>query len=79
MIVLLNNTVNSAWIQQIEELINSLELFRMEEEVALNRITNILNAYGAEVSIEDMKNKETVEIKDIIKDEIKQIVKQVGR
>ena len=76
---MLNNTVNSAWIQQIEELINSLELFRMEEEVALNRITNILNAYGAEVSIEDMKNKETVEIKDIIKDEIKQIVKQVGR
>lgn len=76
---MLNNTVNSAWIQQIEELINSLELFRMEEEVALNRITNILNAYGAEVFIEDMKNKETVEIKDIIKDEIKQIVKQVGR
>lgn len=76
---MLNNTVNSAWIQQIEELINSLELFRMEEEVALNRITNILNAYGAEVSIEDMKDKETVEIKDIIKDEIKQIVKQVGR
>ena len=79
MIVLLNNTVNSAWIQQIEELINSLELFRMEEVVALNRITNILNAYGAEVSIEEMKDKETVEIKDIIKDEIKQIVKQVGR
>ena len=76
---MINNTVNSAWIQQIEELINSLELFRMEEEVALNRITNILNAYGAEVSIEDMKDKETVEIKDIIKDEIKQIVKQVGR
>ena len=76
---MLNNTVNSAWIQQIEELINSLELFRIEEEVALNRITNILNAYGAEVSIEDMKDKETVEIKDIIKDEIKQIVKQVGR
>ena len=76
---MLNNTVNSAWIQQIEELINSLELFRMEEEVALNRITNILNAYGAEVSIEDMKDKETVEIKDIVKDEIKQIVKQVGR
>lgn len=76
---MLNNTVNSAWIQQIEELINSLELFRMEEEVALNRITNILNAYGAEVSIEDMKDKETVEIKDIVKDEIKQIVKQVVR
>ena len=76
---MLNNTVKLAWIQQIEELINSLQLFRMEEEVALNRITNILNAYGAEVSIEDMKDKETVEIKDIIKDEIKQIVKQVGR
>lgn len=76
---MLNNTVNSAWIQQIEELINSLELFRMEEEVALNRITNILNAYGAEVSIEDMKDKETVEIKDIVKDEIKQIVKQAVR
>lgn len=59
-----------AWITQLENLLVALEMYRIEEEKALNRITFILKVCGFDVSVENIKDKKVEEIKKIVKREL---------
>ena len=39
-----------AWVEQVENLLVALEMYRIEEEKAINHLADILNAYGIDVS-----------------------------
>ena len=43
------------WIRQVENLLVALEMYRLEEEKAVNRLAEILKAYGIELSVEELK------------------------
>lgn len=43
------------WIKRIENLIVSLELYRVQEEKALKTLTEILSAYGIELSEKEIR------------------------
>lgn len=43
------------WIKQIENLLVSLELYRMQEENAIRTLTAILSAYGIELSEKEIR------------------------
>lgn len=49
---------NPKWIESIENLLISLEMYRIEEEKAINRLSDILNAYGIDVSYDEICNSE---------------------
>ena len=51
--VLLGNKPD--WIRQVENLLVALEMYRLEEEKAVNRLAEILKAYGIELSVEELK------------------------
>ena len=40
------------WVSQIENLLVSIEMYRIEEEKAINRLTEVLTAYGVDVTKE---------------------------
>ena len=44
------------WIRQVENLLVALEMYRLEEEKAVNRLAEILKAYGIELSVEELKD-----------------------
>ena len=51
--VLLGNKPD--WIRQVENLLVALEMYHLEEEKAVNRLAEILKAYGIELSVEELK------------------------
>lgn len=55
------------WISQIENLLVALEMYRIEEEKALNKIAATLRTCGVEVSVDDIREKGAGEIKQMIK------------
>ncbi len=57
------------WISQIEDLLIALERYRVEEERAIKALTEVLAAYGVEVSEEEIKNVEVGEMKTWFKKE----------
>lgn len=57
------------WIGQIENLLIALEMYRAEEEKAVNHLADILNAYGIGVSAEEIRRIDTDELKERIKKE----------
>jgi len=57
------------WIGQIQNLLVALEMYRVEEEKAVNRLADILNAYGIGVSAEEIRKTDTGELKERIKKE----------
>jgi hypothetical protein len=58
------------WLSQIENLLVALEMYRIEEEKAINRLAEIMNAYNIDISEEMLRNQPTEEIKERMKKEI---------
>lgn len=56
------------WIQSVENLLISLEMYRIEEEKAINRLTDILKAYGIDVSYDEIKKLESDNIRQKIQE-----------
>lgn len=56
----------SVWINNIENILVALEMYRREEEKAVVRLANILKINGVDVSEETIRNSNTQEIKEII-------------
>ncbi|MDD3040632.1 hypothetical protein [Bacteroides sp.] len=57
------------WVEQIENLLVALEMYRIEEEKAMNRLADILSAYGINVSIEEIRQTDTEELITMVKKE----------
>ena len=55
------------WISQLENLLVALEMYRIEEEKALRKITFALKVCGVDVSVDDIKNKGAEEIKKMVR------------
>jgi hypothetical protein len=58
-----------AWVEQVENLLIALEMYRVEQEKAVNRIADILSAYGIEVTAEEIRRMEPEEIKSKVRQE----------
>ncbi len=50
-----------AWVTQFENLLVSIEMYRIEEEKALCRLTEVLTAYGVDVTEEQIRRAEAEE------------------
>lgn len=50
------------WVSQIENLLVSIEMFRLEEAKAINRLAEVLFAYGVDVSEEQVRKADAKEI-----------------
>jgi hypothetical protein len=53
-----------AWVNQIENLLVSIEMYRIEEEKAINRLAEVLAAYGVDVTEEQVRRADAEEIKE---------------
>lgn len=58
------------WINHVENLLVAIELYRIEEEKAIKKLTQILGAYGIDVSIEENNVKEPNEFTEKVKKEM---------
>lgn len=56
-----------AWLAQIENLLVALEMYRIEEEKAINRLTEIMRAYEIDISEDMLRNQPLDEIKERMK------------
>lgn len=56
-----------AWLVQIENLLVALEMYRIEEEKAINRLTEIMRAYEIDISEDMLRNQPLDEIKERMK------------
>ena len=61
------------WVGQIENLLVALEMYRIEEEKAINRLTDIFIAYGIDVSAEEIRQTGTEELKTKVKKETMEV------
>ena len=52
------------WVCQIENLLVSIEMYRIEEEKAINRLAEVLTAYGVDVTEEQVRRADAEEIKE---------------
>jgi hypothetical protein len=59
-----------AWLVQIENLLVALEMYRIEEEKAINRLSEIMRAYEIDISEDMLRNQPMDEIKERMKKEI---------
>lgn len=55
------------WLAQIENLLVALEMYRIEEEKAINRLTEIMRAYEIDISEDMLRNQPLDEIKERMK------------
>ncbi len=51
------------WVNQIENLLVSIEIYRVEQERAIARLSQILGAYGIDVSEEELRTADAETIK----------------
>ena len=59
-----------AWVEQVENLLVALEMYRIEEEKAINHLADILNAYGIDVSAEEIRTTETETLKTTVREKV---------
>lgn len=57
-----------AWVEQAENLLVALEMYRIEEEKAISHLSDILTAYGIDVSAEEIRNTKPEEIRTTIRE-----------
>ena len=57
-----------AWVEQVENLLVALEMYRIEEEKAINHLADILTAYGIDVSAEEIRTTETETLKTTVRE-----------
>lgn len=60
--------IKSVWVNQIENLLVSIEMYRLEEDKAMNRLAEILGAYGIEVTEEQLRRADAEEIKEKVQE-----------
>ena len=54
------------WAEQIENLVIALEMYRIEEDKAVKRITDFLTAHGIDISETAVKDSDVKELKTMI-------------
>ena len=59
-----------SWVEQVENLLIALEMYRTEEERAVNRLAEILNAYGIDVSEDEIRTTETEVLKTTVREKV---------
>lgn len=57
------------WVDQIENLLVALEMYRVEEEKAIYRISDVLKGYGIDVTPDEIRKTDTEELKQRVKKE----------
>ena len=57
-----------AWVEQAENLLVALEMYRIEEEKAIGHLSDILTAYGIDESAEEIRNTKAEEIRTTIRE-----------
>ena len=62
-----------SWVAHIENLLVALEMYRFEEEKAINRLADILSAYGINVSVEEIRQTDTEELLTKVKKETMEV------
>ncbi len=61
------------WIDQVENLLVALEMYRIEEEKAIIRLAGILKCYGIEVNEEEIRGMELKELKSMVRKGTKEV------
>lgn len=61
------------WIENIENLLIALEMYRKQEEIVINRLTGALSAVGINVTEEHLKNEEMSKVKEEVDKNIGEI------
>lgn len=56
--------VKPVWVTQIENLLVAIEMYRVEEAKAIDRLAKVLGAYGIDVTEEEVKLADTEHIKE---------------
>lgn len=56
------------WVEEAESLIASLEIYRIQEEKALNSLEEILKAYGVNVSRNDIESGNLDEVREKVRE-----------
>lgn len=56
------------WVEQAENLLVALEMYRIEEEKAISHLSDILTAYGIDVSAEEIRSTKAEEIRTTIRE-----------
>lgn len=51
------------WLEHIENLLVAIEMYRIEEEKAVKRLADVLNAYGIDVTIDEIRTAGPKELK----------------
>ena len=62
--------IKPKWICQIENLLVALEMYRIEEERAINRLSDILSAYGITLTGDEIRQMDTQELKERVQKEV---------
>ena len=57
-------------VEQVENLLVALEMYRIEEEKAINHLADILTAYGIDVSAEEIRTTETETLKTTVREKV---------
>ena len=57
------------WIQKIENLLVSLEMYRVQEEQAVKTLSELLSACGISMSEEEIRNTDTAKVQERVKKE----------
>lgn len=58
------------WVEQVENLLVALEMYRIEEEKAVNHLADILSAYGIDVSADEIRRTETEKLKNTVREKV---------
>lgn len=58
-----------AWVEEAENLLVALEMYRIQQEKAINRLAGILFKYGMDVTAEEIRQTGTKELKNKIRKE----------
>ena len=54
------------WIRRIENLLVALEMYRVQEEKAIQTLSELLTAYGADLSVEEIKEMSTDKVREYL-------------
>lgn len=58
------------WIQRIENLLVSLEMYRVQEEQAVKTLSELLSACGISMSEDEIKRTDTAKVQERVKKEV---------
>ena len=62
--------MKAAWVEQVENLLVAHEMYRVEEEKAINHLADILTTYGIDVSAEEIRTTETETLKTTVREKV---------